>query len=231
MPGEFKSVIFGLRLPRIALGILVGAALSTAGAGFQALLRNPLADPYVLGVSSGAALGTIISLIVTPHAAGAMQGAAFIGAFATVAVVYFLGTAGRTTRQRDSAAGGNRRGVIFVRGDHVSDDDDQRAGSARDGVLADGRFAVGSEDRFAAGCILFLLISVAIGCIFTTSSDLNLMLTGEQEARHLGVNVNRGEVGGLHLRVAADRAGGFGERRDRIRGAAGAARDAHAVRD
>ena len=100
MPGEFKSVIFGLRLPRIALGILVGAALSTAGAGFQALLRNPLADPYVLGVSSGAALGTIISLIVTPHAPGAMQGAAFVGAFATVAVVYFLGRRGG---QLDSA--------------------------------------------------------------------------------------------------------------------------------
>ena len=45
---EFSQVIFGLRLPRIALGILVGAALSTSGAGFQALLRNPLADPYVL---------------------------------------------------------------------------------------------------------------------------------------------------------------------------------------
>ena len=54
---DFSQVIFGLRLPRIALGILVGAALSTSGAGFQALLRNPLADPFVLGVSSGAALG------------------------------------------------------------------------------------------------------------------------------------------------------------------------------
>ena len=57
VPDEFRSVIFDIRLPRIALGILVGASLSTAGAGFQALLRNPLADPYVLGVSSGAALG------------------------------------------------------------------------------------------------------------------------------------------------------------------------------
>jgi iron complex transport system permease protein len=97
MPGDFKSVIFGLRLPRIALGILVGAALSTAGAGFQALLRNPLADPYVLGVSSGAALGTILSMILTPHTAGAMQAAAFVGAFATVAVVYFLGRRGGPT--------------------------------------------------------------------------------------------------------------------------------------
>ena len=70
IPSEFWLVIFGLRLPRIALGILVGAALSTAGAGFQALLRNPLADPYVLGVSSGAALGAIVSLVIAPHVPG-----------------------------------------------------------------------------------------------------------------------------------------------------------------
>src|ERR1700722_7231927 len=156
MPGEFKSVIFGLRLPRIALGILVGAALSTAGAGFQALLRNPLADPYVLGVSSGAALGTIISLIVTPHAAGAMQGGAFIGAFAAVGGVYFWGGRGRDLR----------RIAFWLMGDLQSD------------------------PKIGLRWLYFFLI-VAIGCIFTTSSDLNLMLTGEQEARHLGVNVNR----------------------------------------
>src|ERR1700723_1639630 len=94
VPLEFWQVVFGLRLPRIALGILVGASLSTAGAGFQALLRNPLADPYVLGVSSGAALGAIISLIAAPHVVGAIQIAAFAGAAATTAAVYFLGRRG-----------------------------------------------------------------------------------------------------------------------------------------
>ena len=99
-PSEFRHVVFGLRLPRIALGILVGASLATSGAGFQALLRNPLADPYVLGVSSGAALGAIISLIAAPHAPGLIQVAAFAGALATIAVVYFLGRRGG---QLDSA--------------------------------------------------------------------------------------------------------------------------------
>src|SRR6202046_5515554 len=94
VPVEFWQVVFGLRLPRIALGILVGASLSTAGASFQALLRNPLADPYVLGVSSGAALGAIISLILVPHPPGAIQAAAFAGAAGTVAIVYFLGRRG-----------------------------------------------------------------------------------------------------------------------------------------
>src|SRR5271154_128345 len=91
VPSEFRLVVFGLRLPRIALGILVGASLSTAGAGFQALLRNPLADPYVLGVSSGAALGAILSLIVAPHTPGALEAAAFAGAAATISAVYLLG--------------------------------------------------------------------------------------------------------------------------------------------
>src|SRR5580693_5620691 len=91
---EFSQVIFGLRLPRIALGILVGASLATSGAGFQALLRNPLADPYVLGVSSGAALGAIVSLIFAPHVPLAMQGAAFAGAGITILGVYFLGRRG-----------------------------------------------------------------------------------------------------------------------------------------
>src|ERR1700733_5770804 len=90
IPSEFWLVVFGLRLPRIALGILVGAALSTAGVGFQALLRNPLADPYVLGVSSGAALGAILSLIVAPLAPGLIQVAAFAGFAATIAAVDLL---------------------------------------------------------------------------------------------------------------------------------------------
>jgi iron complex transport system permease protein len=100
IPSDFRLVIFGIRLPRIAMGIVVGASLAVAGAGFQSLLRNPLADPYVLGVSTGAALGAIISLIVAPHVPLAMQIAAFAGAAATIAAVYFLGRRGG---QLDSA--------------------------------------------------------------------------------------------------------------------------------
>src|SRR6202021_1687137 len=62
IPSEFLLIVFKLRLPRIALGILVGAALSTAGASFQALLRNPLAEPSVLGFSRRGGLGAVISL-------------------------------------------------------------------------------------------------------------------------------------------------------------------------
>ncbi len=188
IPSEFRLVVFGLRLPRIALGILVGASLSVAGAGFQALLRNPLADPYVLGVSSGAALGAILSLIVAPHTAGAIQLTAFLGAAATIAVVYFLGRrggrldsatlllAGIVTASFLSAvimfvmttlSGRDLRGMAFW-------------------LMGDLATQPSIDLRW-----LYLVLIIAVGSIYTTSSDLNLILTGEQEAVHLGVNVNR----------------------------------------
>jgi len=191
VPSEFRLVVFGLRLPRIALGILVGASLSTAGAGFQALLRNPLADPYVLGVSSGAALGAIVSLIVAPHTAGAIQIAAFIGAAATTAAVYFLGRrggqldsttlllAGIVTASFLSAvimflmttlSGRDLRGMAFW-------------------LMGDLSSPPALDLRW-----LYIVLVLSIVSIYSTASDLNLILTGEQEARHLGVNVSRVKI-------------------------------------
>jgi iron complex transport system permease protein len=58
-----RTILFDIRLPRILLGACVGASLALAGAGLQSLLRNPLAEPYLLGVSNGAALGTMLAFI------------------------------------------------------------------------------------------------------------------------------------------------------------------------
>src|SRR5467141_4206694 len=95
---DYGLILWNIRLPRILLAIIVGASLSVAGTSFQALLRNPLADPYVLGVSSGASLGAILALIIEPHlslsplfAALLTPLGAFLGAAATIAAVYVLG--------------------------------------------------------------------------------------------------------------------------------------------
>jgi iron complex transport system permease protein len=182
-------IILDLRLPRILLGVLVGAALSVAGASFQALLRNPLADPYVLGVSSGAALGSILALIIAPGLAVMTPIGAFIGAIATIAGVYFLG---RREGQLDSTtlllggiisasffsaiimflmttlAGRDLRGMVFwLMGDLSTP------------------ISAGMQWMFTAGLI------AATGAIYSTSADLNLLLTGEREATHLGVDVTR----------------------------------------
>jgi iron complex transport system permease protein len=92
-----RTVVFDLRLPRVLTAFAVGALLALAGLLLQALFRNPLADPYVLGVSGGAAVAALLAL-----AAGAAtwvtQGAAALGAAAAVSLVWWLGAAGGTTR-------------------------------------------------------------------------------------------------------------------------------------
>jgi iron complex transport system permease protein len=189
LPSEYRMIVFDLRLPRILLGILVGAALSVSGASFQALLRNPLADPYVLGVSSGAALGSILALIIAPGLALTTPIGAFIAAIATIAGVYFLS---RREGQLDSTtlllcgiicasffsaiimflmttlAGRDLRGMAFwLMGDLSTP------------------ISAGMQWVFTVGLI------VGIGAIYSTSADLNLLLTGEREAAHLGVDVTR----------------------------------------
>src|SRR5260370_4394788 len=192
---DYVLIIQNIRLPRILLGIIVGASLSVAGTSFQALLRNPLADPYVLGVSSGAGLGAILALIVEPHltlspvfAALLTPVGAFLGAAATVTAVYFLG---RRAGQIDSTTlllggvitasfisaiimflmstlTGNLRGLSFW-------------------LMGDLSTPLQKSVYWFLG-IGFL---VAAGASYTTASDLNLLLAGEKEAMHLGVDVPR----------------------------------------
>ncbi|MGH9718150.1 MAG: FecCD family ABC transporter permease [Candidatus Acidiferrales bacterium] len=188
IPSDYWLVVFGLRLPRIALGILVGAALSTAGAGYQALLRNPLADPYVLGVSSGAALGAIVSLIVAPRVPGAIQLAAFVGAVATISIVYFLGRRGGQLDSATLLLAGVATAIflsamIMFLMTTLSGRDLRGMAFWLMGDLA-------SPPAVNMGWLYFLL-AIGVGTIYGTAADLNLILTGEQEARHLGVNVRR----------------------------------------
>src|SRR5262249_35001232 len=184
---EYGMIIREIRLPRIALGIFVAASLSVAGTSFQSLLRNPLADPYVLGVSSGAAVGSIFALMIEPHLALRPEIAAvftplggFLGATATIAVVYFLV---RRRGQMDSntllLSGGitasflsaiiillitilpssSVRGMVYwLMGDLSTPMPPILGWVLRAGFL--GGFAV----------------------IYLTASDLNLLLAGEKEA-------------------------------------------------
>lgn len=196
LSSEYRLIVFNIRLPRILLAIFVGASLSVAGASYQALLRNPLADPYVLGISSGAAVGSILALIIGPYlalpaAVTAMLTplGAFLGAAASIAAVYFLGRrdgqidsgtlllAGIITASFLSAVimflmttltGRDLRGMAFwLMGDLSSP-----LPSSLYWILGIGFFA-------------------AFGIIYATSADLNLLLSGEKEAMHLGVDVSR----------------------------------------
>lgn len=86
-----RQVVLQIRLPRVLLAAVAGGALSIAGASFQSLLRNPLADPYILGVSSGAAIGAVASLsIFGSSSLIAMGGSAFVASALAIGVVYLL---------------------------------------------------------------------------------------------------------------------------------------------
>ncbi len=84
-----QMILFDVRLPRVILALLVGAALAVAGLIMQSLLQNPLADPFVLGVSSGASLGAVIAMILGVFVL-IIPGFAFAGAVFTISLVYFL---------------------------------------------------------------------------------------------------------------------------------------------
>jgi len=92
-----RSVLFELRLPRVAAGFAVGGLLALAGVLMQALFRNALADPYVLGVSGGAAVGAIVAMALGA-ALALVQASAVAGAFCSILAVYALGRGGGTAR-------------------------------------------------------------------------------------------------------------------------------------
>jgi iron complex transport system permease protein len=196
MSTDYGMIVVDIRLPRILLAVVVGASLSVAGTSFQALLRNPLADPYVLGISSGAAVGSILALMIeneislSPELAGLITPlGAFLGAAITIAAVYFLG---RREGQIDSTTlllGGIITAsflsalIMFLMS--------TLAGSNLRGV---SYWLMGSLSTLPPRSLLYTLgigFLVAAGAIYTTASDLNLLLAGEKEAMHLGVDVPR----------------------------------------
>jgi iron complex transport system permease protein len=100
-PASYEIILFEIRLPHIVLMALAGMALGGSGAAYQGLFRNPLADPYIIGVASGAGLGAVIAMTIRWPASvlglAAIPLAAFVGAVLTVAIVYSVARVGRST--------------------------------------------------------------------------------------------------------------------------------------
>lgn len=186
------EIFVQVRLPRIILACIVGAALACSGVVFQALLRNPLADPYILGISSGAGLGAIIAVLSglnwTFWGRSPVAVFAFTGALATVWLVWLIGR--RTARS------------------HVT-------GLLLAGVVVNAFFSAvimfltsvaKGEQVYATIFWLmgnmteedFLVLWMGAGCVaagmvalFYISPQLNALSFGEDEARSIGVNISK----------------------------------------
>jgi iron complex transport system permease protein len=101
---RMAAIVWDIRLPRVLLGGLVGATLAAAGGAYQGVFRNPLADPYLLGVAAGAGLGATLMISAGGDADALIPVAAFVGAVVAVVLTYVLG----------AAAGGRRTGVTLI---------------------------------------------------------------------------------------------------------------------
>ncbi|MCA1557915.1 MAG: iron ABC transporter permease [Acidobacteria bacterium] len=186
--GVERAILFDVRLPRILLAATVGASLAAAGAGYQALLRNPLAEPYLLGISNGAAVGTMIALVFFGSMEWSRPVMAFAGAIGATFIVYRLarGRAG-TSPERLILAGVIVTTflssiIVFV----TTLMDATRIRSFTFWLLGD---LSGSTAQMLTIAVVSALLG---GTVLTMSGrSLNLMMLGERDAFDLGVEVER----------------------------------------
>src|SRR4051812_10182514 len=188
LSAEQKAILFDIRLPRILLAGAVGMCLASAGAAYQALLRNPLAEPYLLGVSNGAAVGTMIAIVFLSAMEWARPALAFTGAAASTFFVFRLakGKSGATPERLVLA------GVIvttFLSSVIVFVTSIMDATRIRSFTF----WLLGDLSSAAIG-MLFIVVPVsALGAMLLlfAARPLNLMMLGERDAFDLGVNTGR----------------------------------------
>ena len=190
-PEMFTIILFDIRLPRIALMGLTGAALAAAGATYQGLFRNPLADPYLVGVASGAGLGAtfIISFGVPASGLGlmAIPAGAFVGGVLTVGLVVLMAQVGRTTPVTTLLLAGvavsSFATAITTFWMLRSPEGLSRAFSWLLGGYAGGGWQP----------VWIVLPYLAVGLVLLqlNARALNVLQLDEEQARQLGLNVNR----------------------------------------
>jgi iron complex transport system permease protein len=186
-----ETIVMDLRLPRVLTAMLVGTGLAVAGATFQGLLRNPLADPYVLGTASGAALGAAIAVLIPVRAVflefGLLHGFAFAGALVSVYTVYKLSRSGGLAPLTSLLLTGYAVGSLLAAGLAMAM---YLSGAALRQIFSYllGSFDSASWIRLGGALPIVLGASLAI---LLRARALNGLLLGEETAANLGVDVKR----------------------------------------
>ncbi|MHB9131590.1 MAG: FecCD family ABC transporter permease [Armatimonadota bacterium] len=193
VPTSIDSIVWELRMPRIVLAMLVGAALAVSGALMQSLFHNPMADPYIVGVSSGAAVGAVVAIILIPVQAVVLGlnltvFCAFAGGVGVTFLVYTLARRGgrvpiSTLLLTGIAVGGLMQAAtsfLLLRQDH----NEMRQ------VLV---WLMGSLAERDWSHVLALLPYTVLGVIaaYAWQRDLNVLALGDETAHHLGINLER----------------------------------------
>jgi iron complex transport system permease protein len=186
-PAYYETILWDLRLPHAILVALTGAALAGSGAAFQGLFRNPLADPYLIGVASGAGLGAIIVLSIPQVGKYLVPVGAFLGSLGTIAAVYQLAKVGKIVPLTTLILAGVALGSFTsAMTSFLMLMSDQMVLQAM-GFLLGGSTVTGWDPLiialpyFSAGLILIIL----------SGHSLNVLQFGEEQAQQLGLPVER----------------------------------------
>ena len=193
-PDHFSVIILSVRLPHTVLMLLTGAALASSGAAYQGLFRNPLADPYLIGVASGAGLGAVFAMAMRwPNDLLGMYlipVSAFVGAILTIFIVYSLARVGKmvplTTLILAGVAVGSFASALTSFLMLRSNKEIYRAIS----------FLLGGSPLTGWNPVLAALpyLAVGLGLLSISGHMLNVLQFGEEEAKQLGLPVEKAKV-------------------------------------
>ncbi|MBI2915116.1 MAG: iron chelate uptake ABC transporter family permease subunit [Firmicutes bacterium] len=197
LPGEwpksYEAIVFQVRLPRILLAVLSGWALALAGTVFQGLFKNPMADPYLIGISSGAAVGAAFAIVLRVGLGGSALGLgavpplAFLGALGTSFLVYWLARVGGRLSLTSLLLGGVAVSAFLT-------------------AVVSLVMVLGTKDMqqvifwlmgsFSGRSwqhvwVIVPYIALGSGVMLPFARELNVALTGEESAQYLGVDVER----------------------------------------
>jgi iron complex transport system permease protein len=184
-----RTILVEVRLPRVVLAFVVGGGLGIAGAALQALVRNPLADPYLLGLSGGAGLGAVLAIAVAGAAPWAVPTSAFVGALTAIVMVYRLSVAaGRRLDPRvlllvgvvvGSFAGAIMSAIMVL----------ATASELRNAFLwLLGGFSASSWQALG---VYLAYATIPVVVLMTQARRLDLLTMGEETAQFLGADVER----------------------------------------
>ena len=182
------AIVDGLRVPRVALGVVVGAGLAASGTALQATLRNPLAEPYLLGVSGGAAMGAVLTVVTGFTSPVFLPLAAFVGAALAVAVVLLVArAAGGRSDPRMLLMAGVVVGAFCTAAIMVM------LATAPEGAVRGALWwMMGSlgDARWVGVLSVAMYVVVGIALLLLWGRDLDVLSLGEEAAASLGLDVD-----------------------------------------
>lgn len=184
-----RAVLFDIRLPRAILAALIGAALAAAGVTFQTLLRNPLADPFILGVSGGAACGAAIATALgLQRVPGLISLIAFGGALAATAAVFLLARRRESTDPARLLLSGLVLNALFSAIILIA-----FALSPQSDLAAAVRWMMGTlfGATWSDVALLALFVAVSMAVLMTIASDVRMFAFGADDAKSRGVDIER----------------------------------------